>query len=325
MCGVGSNPTAIVGHDDAGDIEGVSTEPIRRTQSCRSIPAPSAPPVMSARSRGTRRTHCCTRSASAPARPTWPSPPRTPRTPQQVVFPTFAGGRRLGHGVARQDAMSQIGTFNSALLVHGSQAITLAPADPGRGDGHHCRTRSSRCTTRARRPWWSPRTRCASTAGEPLYTTPVVGVHPRRGRLGRRPWAVGSAERAAADTDPDHEVTYADLARPGLRVPALRRPQPAPHRPVVRRDRRVRPADPPRPVHLRLHRSGTAATRCATATPTRFHHIEGRFSSPVLPGEALTVKAVAHRRRRGRVHHVGRRPRRDRPGPGAVQLNERSE
>ena len=28
---------------------------------------------------------------------------------------------------------------------------------------------------------------------------------------------------------------------------------------------------------------------CATTIPRRFHHVEGRFTSPVYPGEALTV------------------------------------
>ena len=29
----------------------------------------------------------------------------------------------------------------------------------------------------------------------------------------------------------------------------------------------------------------------AGSDPARFHHIEGRFSSPVLPGDALTISA----------------------------------
>ena len=36
---------------------------------------------------------------------------------------------------------------------------------------------------------------------------------------------------------------------------------------------------------------GDAVLLLAGNDVTRFHHIEGRFSSPVLPGEALTVKA----------------------------------
>ena len=36
-----------------------------------------------------------------------------------------------------------------------------------------------------------------AATGEPLFDTTHVGVHPGRGRLGRRPRAVGPAERAA--------------------------------------------------------------------------------------------------------------------------------
>ena len=41
-----------------------------------------------------------------------------------------------------------------------------------------------------------------------------VGVHPRRGRLRRRPRPVG-ARNVAPDRAPDHAVTYADPPRPG--------------------------------------------------------------------------------------------------------------
>ena len=37
--------------------------------------------------------------------------------------------------------------------------------------------------------------------------------------------------------------------------------------------------------------------------PARFTSMEGRFSSPVFPGEALTIRMWARRRRRGRVPH----------------------
>ena len=48
----------------------------------------------------------------------------TQNTPQ-VVFPTFAVVAGSGTASAGASAMSQIGSFNWALLVHGSQAITL--------------------------------------------------------------------------------------------------------------------------------------------------------------------------------------------------------
>ena len=44
---------------------------------------------------------------------------------QQVVFPTFAVVAGSGTASAGKSAMSEIGSFNFAMLVHGSQAITL--------------------------------------------------------------------------------------------------------------------------------------------------------------------------------------------------------
>ena len=55
----------------------------------------------------------------------------------------------------------------------------------------------------------------------------------------------------------------------------------------------------------------------------RFQHIEGRFASPVLPGEALTWRC-GHGRRCRRVHHLGWRPRGDRSGFASVRLSLRS-
>ena len=50
----------------------------------------------------------------------------------QRVFPTIPVVLAWGRG----SAMRNIGTFNPALLVHGQQAVTLHPPDPGRGLGH---------------------------------------------------------------------------------------------------------------------------------------------------------------------------------------------
>ena len=44
---------------------------------------------------------------------------------QQVVFPTFAVVAGSGTASPGKSAMGEIGSFNWAMLVHGSQAITL--------------------------------------------------------------------------------------------------------------------------------------------------------------------------------------------------------
>ena len=135
---------------------------------------------------------CSTRSASAPAPPTrstsCSSPPRTPAACRSGCcrpspWCSAPAGRRRS---------SKIGTFNPAMLVHGEQAHHAAPGDPGRGrrssaverDHRHLRQgQGRRGRHRVGVDRWS-------TTGEPLFTHPHVGVHPRRGRLRRRPWPV---------------------------------------------------------------------------------------------------------------------------------------
>ena len=127
------------------------------------------------------------------------------------------------------------GSFNPALLVHGQQAVTLhkplpvkgeatvvgqARRDVRQGQGRRRRHRGER-DRRQRRP--------------AAVHDALVGLHPWRGRLGRRPRSVRRAERAAgAGARPSGDVP--DVAGPGLRLPPQRRPQPAPHRSVVRGD-----------------------------------------------------------------------------------------
>ena len=47
------------------------------------------------------------------------------RDTQQVVYPTFAVVAGSGTSSAGASAMGKIGTFNFAMLVHGTQAVTL--------------------------------------------------------------------------------------------------------------------------------------------------------------------------------------------------------
>ena len=113
----------------------------------------------------------------------------------------------------------------------------------------------------------------------------LVGVHPRRGRLGRRPWPLGAAERAArARARPRGHLP--DVARSGPRLPPLRRPQPAALRPGVRGDGRLRPPDPARAVHLRVHRPRPAphAVRLGPGPlPATWRAASRRPSCPATP------------------------------------------
>ncbi|MEZ5141422.1 MAG: MaoC/PaaZ C-terminal domain-containing protein [Acidimicrobiales bacterium] len=105
--------------------------------------------------------------------------------------------------------------------------------------------------------------------------------------MGRRPRAVGAQERPARAC-PGPGRGLPDPRGPGPALPPLGRPQPAALRPGVRRPRGF-----DRPILHGLCTYGFTGrallhTVC-DSDPARFRSMEGRFSAPVLPGEALTV------------------------------------
>ena len=110
-------------------------------------------------------------------------------------------------------AMGQIGTFNPAMLVHGQQAVTLHRPIPVEGTA----TLTSKVIgiyDKGKAAVVVATETAVLADGEPLFTDTASVVHPRRGRLGRRPRAVGPAERAArARARPPGHVP--DVARPG--------------------------------------------------------------------------------------------------------------
>ena len=123
--------------------------------------------------------------------------------------------------------------------------------------------------------------------GEPLYTnTASIFIRGEGGWGGDR--GPSGPQNVPPERDPDHQVTY----------------QTSPDQALVYRlsgDRNPLHSDPSfaamggfdRPI---LHGlctygftgRGLLASLCDN-DPARFHHVEGRFTSPVYPGEALTV------------------------------------
>ena len=265
-----------------------------RSDRCPSTPMPSAPraspvrhswtleglPALRPR-RGRRRRR--------PARGAGVHHREHRRTSTQQVLPTMA----VVLGVGGAGAFGPIGTFNPAMLVHGEQAITLHGPIPVEGEvetvgeitGIYDKGKGAVVEIDVDvRP--TPRT------GEPLFTHGHVGVHPRRGRLGRRPRPVGPEERRRPTATPDHSVTYATRTDQAL----LYR---------LSGDRNPLHSDPAfaamggfdRPILHGLCTYGFTGrallhTLCG-ADPARFTSMEGRFSSPVLPGRD------AHRQRCG--------------------------
>ena len=88
---------------------------------------------------------------------------------------------------------------------------------------------------------------------------------------------------------PDQTDRYHDPAGSGAGLPALRRPQSAALRSRVRQARRLPEADPARHVHLRHHLPRRAADLCRLRSRRAFRQHAARFSSPVYPGETVTM------------------------------------
>jgi acyl dehydratase len=199
----------------------------------------------------------------------------------QVVFPTFPVVMGWGKG----SPIGQIGSFNPAMLVHGQQSVTLHRPIPVEGTATlqsevvamYDKGKAAVVVTET----------TATLDGEPLYTNSgSMFIRGEGGWGGER--GPSGPQNEPPETAPDHSVTY----------------QTSPDQALVYRlsgDRNPLHSDPSfaamggfdRPILHGLCTYGFTGrallhTLCGS-DPVRFHHIEGRFTSPVLPGEALTV------------------------------------
>lgn len=206
----------------------------------------------------------------------------TAGVPQQA-FPTFPVV--IGAGKA-MSAMGMIGTYNPALLVHGQQSVTLHRALPVEGSA----TVQSRVVDmfdkgKAAVVVMAAEARLAD--GSPLYTTTMSAFIRGEGGWGGDRGPSGAQNEPPARL-PDHQVTY----------------QTSVHQAFVYRlsgDRNPLHTDPAfarkggfhRPILHGLCSYGFTGrallhTLCGSES-ARFAHMEARFASPVLPGEALTI------------------------------------
>jgi acyl dehydratase len=200
----------------------------------------------------------------------------------QRVFPTFAVVVGWGAG----SAMRSIGSFNPAMLVHGQQAVTLHRPIPvegtatlvGRVVAMYDKGKAAVVVTETD----------ATMDGAPLFTTTSSAFIRGEGGWGGDRGPSGP-QNVPPERDPDHQVTY----------------QTSPDQALVYRlsgDRNPLHSDPAfaamggfdRPILHGLCSYGFTGRALlhslCDSDPARFHHVEARFASPVLPGEALTVR-----------------------------------
>ncbi len=203
----------------------------------------------------------------------------------QVVFPTFAVVVGWGAG----NALRGVGTFNPAMLVHGEQRVTLhKPIPPG--GSVTLRSKVVGIYDKGKAAVVASETAATDNSdGTPLYTNYSSAFIRGEGGWGGDRGPSGP-RNVPPEREPDHEVTY----------------QTSPDQALVYRlsgDRNPLHSDPAfaamggfdRPILHGLCTYGFTGralvhTLCGS-DPAKFQHIEGRFSSPVLPGDALTIRA----------------------------------
>jgi acyl dehydratase len=190
-------------------------------------------------------------------------------------------------GMGGLGAYAALGTFNPAMLVHGEQSVTLERELPVAGEveavtevvGVYDKGSGALVTTRT--------SAILVSDGQPLFTTTMGAFIRGEGGWGgdRGP----SSRFEAPDRAPDHEITYPTRTDQAL----LYR---------LSGDRNPLHSDPkfaalagfPRPILHGLCTYGFTGRALLHALcggdPARFGSMSGRFSSPVFPGEALTVR-----------------------------------
>ncbi len=203
---------------------------------------------------------------------------------EQQVLPTMAVVLGTGGG----SAFGRIGSFNPAMLVHGEQSIELHRPIPVKGEVS---------TVGEITAIWDKgkgavvETRSVSTdtsTGEPLFTNVMSAFIRGEGGFGGERGPSGP-KNPPPERDPDHTVTLQTRTDQAL----LYR---------LSGDRNPLHSDPSfaamggfdRPILHGLCTYGFTGrallhTLC-DSDPTRFTSMEGRFSSPVMPGESLTVR-----------------------------------
>ncbi|MDZ7678766.1 MAG: MaoC/PaaZ C-terminal domain-containing protein [Acidimicrobiales bacterium] len=201
----------------------------------------------------------------------------------QRALPTMAVVLGAGGG-----AMANVGSFNPAMLVHGEQAITLHRELPVDGElesqseivGIYDKGKGAVIATESNST--------LVETGEPLFSTRSSVFISGEGGFGGERGPSGPTN-VAPEREPDHEVTYSTRPDQALtyRLNGDRNP--------LHSDKSFSDvAGFPKPILHGLCTYGFTGRallhHLCDSDPARFKHMEGRFASPVLPGDDLTVR-----------------------------------
>ena len=206
---------------------------------------------------------------------------------EQKVFPTFAVVAGF-NGRGGRSAMGQAGTWDNRMLVHGEQGVKLHRPIPTSGEvdmvdeitGIYDKGKGAVIATKM--------VATSVDDGQPMWElTSSVFIVGEGGFGGDR--GPSDKPNVAPDRDPDYEVTYQTRPDQALlyRLCGDRNP--------LHSDKQFSDVGGfPKPILHGLCTYGFTGrallhTLC-DSDPDRFTSMDGRFSSPVLPGEALTVR-----------------------------------
>ena len=201
---------------------------------------------------------------------------------EQQVLPTFAVIAGAGGG----GAMSRIGQFDPAQLVHGEQAFALHGPIPVEGAVRTTTTVTGIYDKGSGALVETESESVDAATGEPRFTTRSSAFIRGEGGFGGERGS--SARIEVPDRDPDVQVSYPTRPEQALlyRLSGDRNPLHSDPSFAAR-------AGFDRPILHGLCTYGFTGRALlhslCDADPARFSSMQGRFTSPVFPGETLTV------------------------------------
>lgn len=207
----------------------------------------------------------------------------------QKALPTMPVVLGSGQGGGASNPMRSAGEFDFTKLVHASQAVTLHKPLPVEGSAT-VQGRLVAMYDKVKAAVIVTESEARDGSGDLLYSTrSSVFIRDAGGFDGER--GPSGAVNEPPERAPDHEVTLQTRPDQALlyRLNGDRNPLHSdPNHPAVKAGLF------PRPILHGLCTYGFTgrallATLCA-GDADRFRHIEGRFASPVFPGDALTVR-----------------------------------
>lgn len=207
----------------------------------------------------------------------------------QKALPTMPVVLGSGQATPASNPMRNVGEFNFANLVHASQSITLHQSLPVEGSAT-VQSKVVAMYDKVKAAVIVTESQATDAAGKALYSMRSSVFIREAGGFGGERGPSGAVNEPPA-TAPDHEVTFQTTPDQALlyRLNGDRNPLHSdPNHPAVAA------GVFPKPILHGLCTYGFTGRALLNALcggdADRFKHIEGRFASPVFPGDALTVK-----------------------------------